>query len=393
MQIKHWLLATLLLSANGLSFSQVGIGTLNPHQTSILEIESSSKGFLPPRMTRLQRNNILNPAQGLMVYCSDCCPTGSISFFNSKIWKTIVDCTEDIQIADDFDGDGIPNLTDIDDDNDGILDELECPVEYTDFTGLSLSTASGDASFEVTSTTVGNPLPANITIHQPTTSTSNTTGNIVVGSAKPGTPNAAVIRLFNPSGSSGEIFSTRFDFSISNRIEIFANSSKANSNITSIDRFTFEPINPPAGFQWNYVVVANAVITTSGNKITVANPSTSTSGNFAQFQISSNVRIEGFTVDYETIGGSSYNSGQFLFSMGCSDNDGDGIPNYLDLDSDNDGCSDAFESGMTTNTQTYYSFPAPHGANGLADVLETGSESGSTTISPVVGPTLDGNCL
>jgi len=48
---------------------------------------------------------------------------------------------------------------------------------------------------------------------------------------------------------------------------------------------------------------------------------------------------------------------------------------------------------MTTNTQTYYNFPEPHGANGLADALETGSESEGTTISPLVGPTLEGNCL
>ena len=389
MQIKKWLLITISLSVSCISFSQVGIGTSNPHQASILELESSSKGFLPPRMTRLQRNNILNPAEGLMVFCTDCCPGGTISFFNSKIWETIITCTNDIQFADDFDGDGIPNLTDVDDDNDGILDVLECPVEYIDFTGLSLNTSSGSASFEATTSTIGNPLPASITINQPTTSTANTSGYIEVGIANSGTPNAAVIKLVNPASSSGEIINTQFDFSTPNRIEIFANSAKANSNITSWDRFTFEPINPPAGFLWNYVVIADAVITTSGNKITVENPSSS----FSQFQISSNSKIEGFTVDYEALIGTGPNTGQFLFSLGCSDNDGDGIPNYLDLDSDNDGCSDAFESGMTTNTRTYYNFPAPHGANGLTDALETGSESGATTISPAVGPTLDGNCL
>lgn len=387
-------LLTILLISITHSFAQIGIGTISPKPSSILDVESISKGFLPPRLSRIERNSIVNPAEGLLVFCTDCCPSGVISFFNSKVWKTTIDCSDEIIIDEDFDGDGVPNLTDIDDDNDGILDELECPVEYTDFSGLSLTTSSGGASnFIVSQSTDGNPLPVSITVNKPTTSTSNTVGNVQVGTAKPGTPNEAVIILFNPAGSAGEIFETIFEFSNKNLIEIFANTAKANSNISSIDRFTFEPINPPSGFEWNFNVVANAVITTSGNQITVANPGSGSSGPFAQFQISSNVKIDGFKVIYTTTGGSGYNSGQFLFSMGCSDNDGDGIPNYLDLDSDNDGCSDALESGMTTSTQTYYNFPAPHGANGLADGLETGTESGVTTITPVVGPTLDGNCL
>ncbi|APD07728.1 hypothetical protein UJ101_02227 [Flavobacteriaceae bacterium UJ101] len=59
------------------------------------------------------------------------------------------------------------------------------------------------------------------------------------------------------------------------------------------------------------------------------------------------------------------------------DTDGDGIPNRLDLDSDGDGCSDAFEAGVTTDTTTDYKFPTTNiGSNGFVDSLETSTDSG-----------------
>jgi len=53
--------------------SRVGIGTpgSNVHTSAKLEVNSISKGFLPPRMTTLQRNNITSPAVGLVVFDTD----------------------------------------------------------------------------------------------------------------------------------------------------------------------------------------------------------------------------------------------------------------------------------------------------------------------------------
>ena len=70
-----------------------------------------------------------------------------------------------------------------------------------------------------------------------------------------------------------------------------------------------------------------------------------------------------------------------LYEYNCDEHDNDidkdGIPNYFDLDSDNDGCSDAFEAGATTNTTKNFSFAIQQGnnngdknANGLADAVE-----------------------
>ena len=50
---------------------EVGIGTITPNATSILELASTTKGFLPPRMTNAQRIAIATPAVGLCVYCTD----------------------------------------------------------------------------------------------------------------------------------------------------------------------------------------------------------------------------------------------------------------------------------------------------------------------------------
>lgn len=52
-------------------YAQVGIGTTNPDNSSVLDIESTDKGVLIPRLTTAQINAIVNPANGLMVYNTD----------------------------------------------------------------------------------------------------------------------------------------------------------------------------------------------------------------------------------------------------------------------------------------------------------------------------------
>ena len=47
---------------------QIGIGTTSPDLSSILEVSSTERGFLMPRMTTTQRNGINQPAKGLLLY-------------------------------------------------------------------------------------------------------------------------------------------------------------------------------------------------------------------------------------------------------------------------------------------------------------------------------------
>jgi len=56
----------LIIAFSG--YAQIGIGTVTPHASSVLDITSTTQGMLVPRMTTLERNAIANPAESLMVF-------------------------------------------------------------------------------------------------------------------------------------------------------------------------------------------------------------------------------------------------------------------------------------------------------------------------------------
>jgi uncharacterized protein (TIGR02145 family) len=67
----------------------VGIGTTSPNASAKLDVQSSNSGFLPPRMSFSQRNAIVNPAQGLMIYCTDCGTRGQGQIFDGLSWTNL----------------------------------------------------------------------------------------------------------------------------------------------------------------------------------------------------------------------------------------------------------------------------------------------------------------
>jgi hypothetical protein len=69
--MKKILLSAAFIAASFTGIAQVGIGTTTPDASAALEIESTTKGFLLPRMTLVQINAIATPAEGLIVYCLD----------------------------------------------------------------------------------------------------------------------------------------------------------------------------------------------------------------------------------------------------------------------------------------------------------------------------------
>jgi len=82
------ILFILLLLVSTFTQAQVGIGTTNPASSSILDVTSTTKGLLPPRMTTAQRDAISSPATGLQIYNTD---KGAIETFtgNSGVWFTL----------------------------------------------------------------------------------------------------------------------------------------------------------------------------------------------------------------------------------------------------------------------------------------------------------------
>ncbi len=86
------LLIFFYLIISSITYSQVGINADNsePDPSAMLDVKSTTKGFLPPRMTTDQMNGIVSPPDGLLVYNTT---VGSLYWFNGSLWKKFNDCT------------------------------------------------------------------------------------------------------------------------------------------------------------------------------------------------------------------------------------------------------------------------------------------------------------
>jgi hypothetical protein len=64
----------------------VGVGTSSPNAAAVLDVSSTTQGFLPPRMTTTERNDITTPPAGLMVYNTT---TNKLNFYNGTAWEAV----------------------------------------------------------------------------------------------------------------------------------------------------------------------------------------------------------------------------------------------------------------------------------------------------------------
>ena len=65
----------------------IGINTISPNASAILDIQSTNKGILLPTMTQAQRNSISNPAIGLLIFQTD--GTLGFYFYNGSSWVLV----------------------------------------------------------------------------------------------------------------------------------------------------------------------------------------------------------------------------------------------------------------------------------------------------------------
>src|SRR5262245_28597460 len=65
----------------------VGIGTLSPDASALLEVKSTTRGVLFPRMTQAQRNAISLPARGLLIYQTTNAP--GFYYYNGTVWTPL----------------------------------------------------------------------------------------------------------------------------------------------------------------------------------------------------------------------------------------------------------------------------------------------------------------
>jgi hypothetical protein len=65
------------------SLGNIGINTITPDASAQLQVDSTTRGFLPPRMTTTQKLAIGTPAAGLMVYDTT---LNQMSYYNGTLW-------------------------------------------------------------------------------------------------------------------------------------------------------------------------------------------------------------------------------------------------------------------------------------------------------------------
>ncbi|MDD3860406.1 MAG: hypothetical protein PHW83_09430 [Bacteroidales bacterium] len=64
----------------------VGINTDTPDASALLELNSTTQGFLPPRLSTVERDAISSPAEGLIIYnTTEKC----INYYNGTIWLSL----------------------------------------------------------------------------------------------------------------------------------------------------------------------------------------------------------------------------------------------------------------------------------------------------------------
>lgn len=81
--LKQHLLNVLFFAASLTVAAQVGVGTTSPDVSAALDVESTTKGLLIPRMTTAQRTAITSPSKGLQVFDNT---TNSHWYHNGTVW-------------------------------------------------------------------------------------------------------------------------------------------------------------------------------------------------------------------------------------------------------------------------------------------------------------------
>jgi gliding motility-associated-like protein len=254
----------------------------------------------------------------------------------------------------DTDNDNVPDYLDIDDDNDGVLDTIECPALAT----YSLYT------YNYPATSLASNVPVNII----------------------GLNTQDVVLDQRTNGLASNSFSFN---SISNWKLVASNIQPASNKTVSVK------ISPTASTNGSYVFADAMLLSNGTNTYVIDNNTTNTGGFNSTGTWSQQSGGYANTNSYLTYPSYAGNIATWTFSnialpVIC-DTDGDGLPNIRDLDSDGDGCADAVEAGTTfistsgvTNTDRLTTSVIPvgtlgYGANGFANGLETATDSGIYT--------------
>lgn len=244
----------------------------------------------------------------------------------------------DITVYNDYDDDGVMDISDLDDDNDGILDAVECAgvinnLALSGTATLSSTYPSGDAFKAIDGNTNGNWSGGSVAHSQCVTGTDWL--SIDLGSIK----RIDEIRVWNRTDCCSERLSNAYVM-VSNTP--FPSNTDVSASLANA-LFTFQlgnttgisDINIPAGLNGRYFRIQKSGVNLGGSCL-----------NLSEIQI---------------------------FGQEICDNDSDSIPDYYDLDSDGDGCSDANEAYNDSNADSgdggMYGTGTPPPTNGNGTVI------------------------
>jgi len=255
----------------------------------------------------------------------------------------------------DTDGDGILDINDIDDDNDGVLDAVESPGCF--YTAAEAGTIA----------TVSTPLPnddgVNVNlpfIHDGVITSVIASNNVIA---------------VNQSVNGSIIYNIEYPTGV---------------KLTSISHYgTTFGTNATAKIQGSNDKIIWDELMTAATAATATNPRTftvnnNTANSYRYYRI---VKVAGTDTPaittYEVSGvqnTAGYNPSAHPKPTCTNDTDGDGVPNHRDLDSDGDGCSDSVEAGntvFTANNTTTYNTGTDANNNGLLDQFESSTTPGT----------------
>jgi hypothetical protein len=320
---------------NRLDLDSDGDGCADAIEANSSNTATSTSAY--PTGTDTNNNGLLNNYEGT---------TAGTTNYTSTYTSYALDETIDACI--DTDGDGITNVKDIDDDNDGVLDtnELEVCRKNFDFSTLGTTPQMFDLGdgLQVTqvstvATQAGSDSYGNMTLNNGATTTLNFNTPVIIKIT-----HAQNATVGFDSGDTWNISSAGATFNLSDPTTELTINSNTNGAIN------FTPIGGTNTDTEPWVITTSRI-----SSLTL---------NLAVGNTFSDLKIE-------------------VACGGLLDTDNDGIPNGLDLDSDGDGCSDAIESGSSTTATSTSAFPTgtDTNINGLLNNYE-GTIAGTVNYTP-----------
>ncbi|WP_369049530.1 DUF4347 domain-containing protein, partial [Tenacibaculum sp. UWU-22] len=277
----------------------------------------------------------------------------------------------------DNDGDGIADNCDLDDDNDGILDVVECPENFVliqpdDWNTVPVADyqAGGEHSFQTTNT--GAPYTVTVTTAPSPNAVDNTSMNINTASASPTYStlgNGAINTTRNSPNEAGIL--TKFVLDRPSKIKIVGPQNCLNNGET-VRVYSGESVlnGTISGNMYNPASVSGSG---TNEVIFQAQPAVGPAVCGPSWEAISTGYVTSFEIENYLYPGNSQGGNEpfQVFVLEQCDTDGDGIPNYQDIDSDGDGCPDAIEGSANI---TYSQLSSDGSISGGVDTT-SGSQS------------------